>query len=110
MVVAVAVGRSGVNTLLVASQVVLSIVLPFIILPLLFLTSSKSIMSVRKPRSISTDVPSGEAAATSDTEAAMETVDFSNNKLTIVIGFVIWLAILIANMYVIVELAMGQGG
>ncbi|TCD70666.1 hypothetical protein EIP91_002387 [Steccherinum ochraceum] len=49
MAVAIAVGRSGLDTLLVASQVVLSIVLPFVVFPLIYLTSSKSIMRVRKP-------------------------------------------------------------
>ncbi|KAI0702436.1 natural resistance-associated macrophage protein [Cytidiella melzeri] len=50
MVVAIAVGRSGINTLLVASQVALSVVLPFVAFPLIWLTSSKSIMSVKVPR------------------------------------------------------------
>ncbi|OBZ79852.1 Manganese transporter SMF2 [Grifola frondosa] len=49
MVVAIAVGRNGINTLLVASQVALAIVLPFVAFPLIWLTSSKSVMSVRKP-------------------------------------------------------------
>lgn len=49
MVVAIAVGRTGINTLLVASQVALSVVLPFVAFPLIWLTSSKSIMSVRVP-------------------------------------------------------------
>lgn len=49
MVVAIAVGRQGINTLLVASQVALSIVLPFVAFPLIWLTSSESVMSVRKP-------------------------------------------------------------
>lgn len=49
MVVAIAVGRDGINTLLVASQVVLSIVLPFVAFPLICLTSMKSVMRVRKP-------------------------------------------------------------
>lgn len=48
MVVAVAVGREGINTLLVASQVVLSVVLPFIAFPLIYLTSSEVVMRVRK--------------------------------------------------------------
>ena len=47
MVVAVSVGRSGINTMLIASQVVLSIVLPFIIFPLIWLTSSRTVMLVR---------------------------------------------------------------
>lgn len=50
MVVAIAVGRAGIDSLLVASQVVLSIVLPFVAFPLIWLTSSKSIMRVRKPK------------------------------------------------------------
>ena len=53
MVVAIAVGRSGVDALLVASQVALSIVLPFITFPLLYLTNSKEVMAVKKPRTIS---------------------------------------------------------
>ncbi|KAH8100469.1 natural resistance-associated macrophage protein [Cristinia sonorae] len=49
MIVAIAVGKGGINTLLVASQVVLSIVLPFVAFPLIYLTSSKTVMRVRKP-------------------------------------------------------------
>ncbi|KAF8758971.1 Mn2 and Fe2 [Rhizoctonia solani] len=40
MVVAIAVGRQGIDALLVASQVALSIVLPFVIFPLVYLASS----------------------------------------------------------------------
>ena len=47
MAVAVSVGRSGIDTMLIASQVVLSIVLPFIIFPLIWLTSSRTVMLVR---------------------------------------------------------------
>lgn len=57
MVVAIAVGRPGINTLLVASQVVLSIVLPFVAFPLIWLTSSDSVMSVRKPSVPTTEEP-----------------------------------------------------
>ncbi|KAK7694341.1 hypothetical protein QCA50_001524 [Cerrena zonata] len=62
MVVAIGVGREGIDILLVASQVALSIVLPFVAFPLIWLTSSKSIMRVRKPMDlrtpVSTEVPS----------------------------------------------------
>lgn len=57
MIVAVAVGRDGLNTLLVASQVVLSIVLPFVAFPLIYLTSSKSVMRVHKPPTIKAEEP-----------------------------------------------------
>ena len=52
MVVAIAVGRNGINTLLVASQVVLSVVLPFVAFPLIYLTSAEVVMRVRKPQEI----------------------------------------------------------
>nr|VWP01396.1 Atg26p [Ganoderma boninense] len=57
VVVAIAVGRPGIDTLLVASQVALAIVLPFVAAPLIWLSSSKSVMSVRKPAG-DTEVPS----------------------------------------------------
>ncbi|KAJ3785276.1 natural resistance-associated macrophage protein-domain-containing protein [Lentinula aff. detonsa] len=49
VVVAVAVGRDGIDNLLVISQVVLSVVLPFVAFPLIYLTSSEAVMRVRKP-------------------------------------------------------------
>ena len=51
MIVAVAVGQKGIDTLLVISQIILSIVLPFVMLPLIWLTSSSTVMRVRKPQS-----------------------------------------------------------
>ncbi|KAL5495624.1 SMF1_2 [Sanghuangporus weigelae] len=50
MLVAVIVGRKGIDTLLVISQVVLSIVLPFVMFPLIWLTSSSVVMRVPRPR------------------------------------------------------------
>lgn len=116
MVVAVAVGRSGIDALLVASQVVLAIVLPFVTLPLIFLTSSKDVMIVREPREISTDLRTTSTDCSSierpivDPEHAMRLVDFSSGKFTTGIGLVIWLVMVLANAYVIVMLAMGKGG
>lgn len=124
MIVAVAVGRSGVDRLLVASQVVLSVVLPFILFPLIWCTSSKSIMSVKKNVNYSEDslqenVSMGAAERTgtdlnspgkemaNDTgmaERAEETVDYSNHKVTSVIGWTIWLVVTAANTYALVEI------
>ncbi|KAK1236706.1 Manganese transporter smf1 [Marasmius sp. AFHP31] len=47
MTVAVVMGRSGIDVLLIASQVVLAVVLPFVTLPLLWLTSRKEVMRAR---------------------------------------------------------------
>ncbi|GBE77581.1 Manganese transporter SMF1 [Sparassis crispa] len=127
MVVASALGRAGISTLLIVSQVVLSIVLPFVAFPLIWLTSSKSIMSVKKPRpdkssveipALSSDDAPDEVQlkeacveVEEDKEAAEEEmVDFSNGKFTICLGYSIWLLIVIANAYTIVTLAMGEDG
>ncbi|RPD64659.1 Nramp-domain-containing protein [Lentinus tigrinus ALCF2SS1-7] len=124
LVVAAALGRAGIDTLLVASQVILSIVLPFIVFPLLWLTSSKSIMSVKKPLERSTapslspspgdavDSPASPAdssAAAPALEGQLETVDFSLGKITIGVGYGIWLIIVMANVYAIVGLGLGEG-
>ncbi|KAF8203212.1 natural resistance-associated macrophage protein-domain-containing protein [Pholiota molesta] len=49
VIVAVAVGQRGIDNLLIVSQVVLSIVLPFVAFPLIYLTSREAVMRVRKP-------------------------------------------------------------
>uniref|UniRef100_A0A0W0FN74 Uncharacterized protein n=1 Tax=Moniliophthora roreri TaxID=221103 RepID=A0A0W0FN74_MONRR len=87
MAVAIAMGRAGIDMLLVLSQVVLSIVLPFITLPLIYVTSSKELMSVRVPAK-------GE-------ESGETTKDFSNNWFSTVIASGIWLLVAIANVYVL---------
>jgi metal iron transporter len=46
-VVAIAVGRDGLSQMLVASQVMLSIVLPFVIFPLVWLCADEKVMTVR---------------------------------------------------------------
>lgn len=62
--VAIAVGRPGIDSLLIGSQVALAIVLPFVAAPLIWLTSSKSVMSVRKPAAAT------EGSSLSSTEAS----------------------------------------
>ena len=105
MTVAIVMGRSGIDTLLVASQVVLSVTLPFIVFPLVYLTSSKSMMSVRKPRAVTSLSDEGTVE-----EADDEMVDFSSGWLMTGVGLLIWLIIVAANVYVIIDLAIGQGG
>lgn len=138
MVVAIAVGRPGIDALLVISQVVLSIVLPFITFPLIWLTSSKDIMSVRQSPSIpplrplpdsrftntpgniddnkdsSVDAVNADANVRSNTNHDVEAfegpvVDFSSGRIATGIGAVIWLVVVAANVYVIVSLGKGTG-
>jgi metal iron transporter len=136
MVVAVSVGRSGINSLLVASQVVLSVVLPFVAFPLIYLTSSEVVMRVRvtppdviQPgtppalqRVLSRDTSSLEiqeipADAGSDTitsevlpkfdDGMPETIDYSNGLFVTILSYLAWGVIFIANSYAIVMLCLG---
>ncbi|KAJ3718364.1 natural resistance-associated macrophage protein-domain-containing protein [Lentinula raphanica] len=74
MVVALAVGRNGIDNLLVVSQVVLSVVLPFVAFPLIYLTSSEVVMRVRKPPSpplsAETNIPETTSIHTSEIAVA----------------------------------------
>jgi metal iron transporter len=106
-IVAVVAGRTGIDVLLVASQVVLSIVLPFVVIPLVYLTSSKSIMSVRRERS--STLPEGEATPQElESAAEYEMVDFSSGKVVTAIGSLICLIITLANVYVIISLGINS--
>lgn len=120
MAIAVIMGPSGIDFLLVASQVILSIVLPFITFPLIYLTSSSRIMRVRKPAREHTVISPGVEASSlpavtsfdNDPEIIQteEFVDFSSGKFMTSLGCLIWSVILVANVYVLVTLGMGQGG
>ncbi|KAJ7897345.1 natural resistance-associated macrophage protein-domain-containing protein [Mycena olivaceomarginata] len=98
--VAAAVGRPGIDALLVASQVILAIVLPFITLPLIYLTSSKTVMRVRKPHAL--------VSTAAETENSWDdTIDYSSGIALTILGCAIWLVMLTANVYVIVTLIIG---
>ncbi|KIK49560.1 Nramp transporter [Suillus luteus UH-Slu-Lm8-n1] len=154
MIVAISSGGAGINALLIGSQVVLSVVLPFVAFPLIYLTSSKMVMTVKTPKVIqekvidtlpipsthtvslvsdamsthqrplpvTTDIdvvernlenhdgsikhPSTQACGTQE----YGVVDFSNGYIVTVLACAIWVVVLIANVYAIVMLAMGQTG
>lgn len=138
LVVAIAVGRDGIDSLLVISQVALSVCLPFVTLPLLLLTSSHAVMSVRRSREdgargpptsevlavgkkgssphLGTDDEKREKddqkeadAAPGDVERAEdEMVSFANGKVVVVIGWILWLLVVVANVYVLVSLGLGH--
>jgi len=109
MAVAVAVGRPGLNTMLVASQVVLSVVLPFIVFPLVWLTSSRVVMRVRAPPSVTVTVqPAEKEGAVEERIVAGDVYqDYSNGWIVAGVGYITCLLILVANGYVLVTLVMG---
>ncbi|KAK7451234.1 Manganese transporter smf1 [Stygiomarasmius scandens] len=110
MAVAIAMGKPGIDALLVASQVVLSIVLPFVTAPLIYLTASKKIMSARKPQLATSlsDIIEAEMYK-QDVEMAESTgEDFRSNRFTTAVATCIWILVTMANIYVLVTLGMGE--
>lgn len=140
MIVAISSGGAGINALLIASQVVLSVVLPFVAFPLIYLTSSKTVMSVRTPKVVIqeklADTPpilsTHPVTPVSDAPVAASitvvernfdslddsikhsstqeygVIDFSNGYILTAVAYAIWVVVLIANVYAIVMLGMGQ--
>lgn len=129
MAVAIIVGKPGIDNLLVISQVVLSIVLPFVAFPLIWLTSSQVVMRVRKPQALVQVEMAGRESAEEVVDAAKvtstvekehevvptstekewveeEMVDYSNGWVLMCLSYAVWLIVLVANGYLIVTLAI----
>lgn len=179
VIISVALGRSGLDTLLIASQVVLSLILPFVVFPLVWITSRRSgimrvwiptddpgrtrgeaellldlprcpspaagtpvasrpssppaMPSAKLPRTISLPPPSPSPSpvpglrtqhypplvasprVSSDDRTPAPPLpgryeDFSSPWYVTVLGYVLFTIMLAANVYVIVQLALGRGG
>ncbi|KAF8492945.1 smf Mn2+ and Fe2+ transporter [Hysterangium stoloniferum] len=107
--VAALVGRSGIDALLIASQVVLSIVLPFVIFPLVYLTSSHVVMRVKVPiPNTATDLSDVVKEKTPDFQGEEEEINYRNNKFVMGLGYMIFSLVVVANSYVLVTLMRGN--
>lgn len=97
IVVAGAVGREGLDKTLTASQVVLSVILPFVSAPLVYFTCRNRYMTVPSDR-----VMHGED------QTQTEGVKMKNNLITTVIAIVIWLIIAVMNVALLVLVGLGK--
>ena len=102
MLVAAIMGQRGLNTLLVASQVILSFVLPFVAFPLIWVTSNPKLMTVQEEVVVVGSALESEKAEVEVVERT-ETryIDHSNGKIMMGLGYLIWLVVLIANTAVL---------
>jgi metal iron transporter len=116
-------GGKGLNTMLVASQVVLSVVLPTVIFPLVYLCSRKDIMTVLGPEIDSETSPSpvsqeigsngNQERRGEGSEERRETVErreksYISPKWVTVLGYLLTFVVLMANVYVFVQLGLGN--
>jgi len=98
IIIAAAVGKKGLNQTLNASQVALSVALPFVTAPLLWFTCKSSIMTVS----------SDENGCRLDGEGACTKVNMRNGWVVAILGALIWLVLVIMNIALIVLAAMGK--
>ncbi|TNY23362.1 natural resistance-associated macrophage protein-domain-containing protein [Rhodotorula diobovata] len=128
LAVALSVGRQGIDTLLVASQVALSIVLTFVLMPLIIFCAQHSIMSIPidplAPPAPAPPPPPSEAAPLPLRARALEfaralnplrrrrapagTVSYASPVWLVWLCGMLWLLIGIANVYALYD--VGQHG
>ncbi|KAH8723109.1 natural resistance-associated macrophage protein-domain-containing protein [Phaeosphaeriaceae sp. PMI808] len=94
IVIAAAVGKKGLNATLTATQVVLSVILPFVTAPLIYFTSRNRYMTV------TTGEPSGMAET--------EGVRMRNHWIIVVLAILIWLVIAVMNISLLVLIVLGK--
>ncbi|KAF5560121.1 manganese transporter [Fusarium napiforme] len=106
IIIAGAVGRSGLNAALNGSQVALSIVLPFVTAPLIYFTSRNKFMTVRSgPARLHVE---GQPTLMTGQRNDGDDVKMRNAWYTTAIAVVIWLIIAIMNVANLVLLGKGQ--
>ncbi|SZF05066.1 unnamed protein product [Blumeria hordei] len=110
IVIAAAVGREGLNDVLNASQVVLSITLPFITAPLIFFTCRDRYMTVRSPQYCDEVVTRNELVNIDQRDAPQSEMKMTNNWVTTAVAVIIWLIIAFMNVANLVLLGKGVGG
>lgn len=121
LVISICIGKDALNKALNASQVVLSIVLPFLVAPLVYFTCSKKIMRTEVTvKDIDLDVDEQhlkqEDKHYDTTEITEETdgttikvVNMANNWITTTIAGIVWIFLSLLNVYAIVQLGLTHG-
>lgn len=112
VVIAAAVGRSGLNDALNGSQVVLSVVLPFVTAPLIYFTCSKKHMRVSGDRARLNTGPDEQTRGVVDTAGAESDgpgfVDMANPWYVTIFAVLLWLVITVLNVANLVLLGLGH--
>ncbi|KAG6181629.1 hypothetical protein E4U10_007250 [Claviceps purpurea] len=108
IIIAGAVGRTGLNAALNASQVVLSTVLPFITLPLIYFTSRSKYMTVL-PGMARYYIESEEDDEGLLRGAGRGGVDMANPWILIILAMLVWAVITTMNIANLVLLGLGKG-
>ncbi|KAL6935187.1 related to Manganese transporter SMF2 [Hanseniaspora guilliermondii] len=97
-------GKSGLSAALNASQVILSLLLPFVTFPLIYFTCNKKIMSVKRKKKYDSITTVNEV----NEDEEYELVDMSNGKLTTIFAVSLWLLVSGLNIYLLFNFSSGS--
>ncbi|PCH07211.1 Natural resistance-associated macrophage protein [Penicillium occitanis (nom. inval.)] len=97
IIIAGAVGRDGLNQTLNASQVVLSVILPFVSAPLIYFTCFNRYMTVRT-----------EQHNEHTGETWLEQVPMRNHLVVSVVAVLVWLLLTVMNVALLVLVGLGE--
>ncbi|KAH3688863.1 hypothetical protein WICPIJ_000169 [Wickerhamomyces pijperi] len=115
LAISLSIGKSGLDDALNGSQVVLSILLPFLTAPLIYFTSKKSIMRVEIANDEDLELtnidPITEGTTREEDGVVVERkyVNMANSWITTGFAFAVWLFISVLNVYMIVKLGLDHG-
>lgn len=105
VLIAASVGREGLDTALTASQVVLSVILPFVVAPLIYFTARNKFMTVRDESIVLSETNTG---AAEEVQPQAETAFKMRNSWPVsALACVIWAAITIMDIALLVLIGMG---
>lgn len=103
IIIAAAVGKKGLDTALVASQVVLSVILPIVSAPLIWFTCKRQIMTITsEERTVGSTA--GDEAGVMFVEVNMQ-----NAWFVTVLAVLIWIVLVVMNVALLVLLGLGVG-
>lgn len=108
LVISICIGREALSEALNASQVVLSILLPFLTAPLIYFTCKKSIMKTE----VEIEDGNGGNAVNelhAENPKTTETIYMANNWATTVVATIVWIFLSFLNIYAIVQLGISHG-
>lgn len=113
LVISICIGKDALNKALNGSQVVLSIVLPFLVAPLIYFTCSKKIMSTEVTLT-EEDGNTSDLGENVNRDQAIDgtttkLVSMANNWVISSISVIVWIFLSLLNVYAIVELGLTHG-
>jgi metal iron transporter len=101
VIIAASIGQAGLNTALTATQVVLSVILPFMAAPLVYFTCRNKYMTVSPPDRAAAILGGPEDRPQS------EGVKMRNSWPVSLLALIVWLVITVMNIAVLVFVGMG---